>query len=193
MHKIQVKNQSEPILVANDSLGSDIKIKFESSTVPMDTQFKIENWSGYKSEIRSVTFMRDVPKTDANRANDHSADSYRRHRKEMLALPKSELARHMQYFGFVYQMLSQRNYRDDIELVREVYRLQLKFFTENANVILPDPAIFSDIFRAIKPETILEDSKEATGDRYVHMKGAGFGTYSQAYMWEMRYAKNNNQ
>lgn len=190
MYKIYVKTDRDPIIEKDNSKGAAIKAKFEASIIAGDTQFKIDNWTGYKSDIRSVTYFHDEAHSEAQIANQHSKENYKKHRHEMLSLPKTELAKNMQYFGFVYQILSQKNYRDDIELVREVYKLQLKFFTENKNVILPDPAIFSDIFKSIKSNDIATDDKEGTTEKYIHMKSAGFNTFSQAYIWEQRYAGN---
>ncbi len=189
MYKIYIKSDREPIIVKDNNIGTAILGQWEDSLIPDTNKFKIGDWTGLKSEIKSVVRFNDEPKMDQNISNENSSNEYRKYRKAMLALPKSELAKNMQYFGFIYQVLFERNYRDDIELVRNVYKLQFDFFSENKDVILPDPAIFRDIFSSVKIEEVSAKKKPDEIESYIAMKDAGYSTFSQAYVWEQRYAK----
>lgn len=142
MAKLYIKGIQEPLEISFDAYMLAKKF-FLDEKIPKDFKMNIGEWSGEKSQIKSLMSGHEITKKDFTKTYNDEYDVGRKQRLAMNPIQRAQNSRG--YFEYIF--LGFMGYATlPAEAWKEAKELMVEFYTKNPKRIWADPMIFVSMF-----------------------------------------------
>lgn len=140
MSLIYIQGYREPVEV-DKAIAEKISQAFNNKDIPETSVISTSQWTGRKSQIRSVRITNDYV---APSTGDTFIEDTRKYRNGVLSKPVEYRANSLNFFEMLYWGFTGKLEIGE-EIKKKAYEIQLQFFKQNPRRLYPDPYLFKEI------------------------------------------------